>query len=632
MAPFDDNAPDIIVGIDFGQTYTGVVWSNLSNTNPTKSIQEWPGLPPDSVETKVPTTIAYSRNSNGRHETVWGFSCDPDDEYHEFARVHEHFKIYLDQHSLDLARKGGVRDMPETVDEAKYLVTDYLHQIYKHVKLCIEAITGSWKEKRIEFVFSLPTTWDALDTVNRFNEAISAAGFTSQNPDKHSAKLELTEAEAAAVYFVTNSEIELEKGDIILICDAGGGTTDLGLVEVADPNPQRPALKQVAEVKGVGIGSTMIDRAFERLVQNRLDAYPDIELPDNLAHKLARGSSFQSIKHNFGTTSGNHAVYILRLDKLGIGIDKDLTHPGLRIEKGRMQFSRFEIQSLFDVQISGIIRKIDKQLDWMQTHRSHDDVKFLVLSGGLGGSQYVKTKIEEHFYRNPRQIAHRIRILKSQEPRLSVVKGLVIDRRQRIKVGSATLKTRVARASYGVLCRQEYNPAIHVGETIITDPYNKKQKWATMQIDWIIKKDDTIETDSARDRLFTRKIIPGDNNRTWDTTIVISHEDRNNLPTSFRHSNVSKLCTVHSDLKEVDEEEFEPKNRKLWQRKKYYLATFTVRVIIAPADLRFELWFKGMKYNRSHEPLSIDWDPAGASLRPPSIDRPVDGWESRVEL
>lgn len=198
----------------------------MSNTNPTKSIQEWPGLPPDSVETKVPTTIAYSRNSNGRQETVWGFSCDPDDEYHEFTKVHEHFKIYLDQHSLDLARKGGVRDMPETVDEAKYLVTDYLNQIYKHVKICIEAITGSWKDKRIEFVFSLPTTWDALDTVNRFNEAINAAGFTSQNPDKHSAKLELTEAEAAAVYFVTNSEIELEKGDIILICDAGGGTTE----------------------------------------------------------------------------------------------------------------------------------------------------------------------------------------------------------------------------------------------------------------------------------------------------------------------------------------------------------------------------------------------------------------------
>ncbi|ESZ94388.1 hypothetical protein SBOR_5252 [Sclerotinia borealis F-4128] len=632
MASPNDNTPDLIVGIDFGQTYTGVVWSNLSNTNPTRSIQEWPGLPPDSVETKVPTRIAYSRNPNDRNEPIWGFSCDPDDEYHEVTEVRENFKIFLDQHSLDLARKEGMRDMPETVDKAKDLVTDYLRQIYNHVKLCIEAITGDWKEKKIEFVFSLPTTWDALDTVKRFDAAINAAGFTSQNPEKHSAKLELTEAEAAAVYFATNSEIELEKGDIILICDAGGGTTDLGLVEVADPNPERPALKQVAEVKGVGIGSTMIDRAFECLVQKRLDTHPDIELPENLAHKLARGSSFQSIKHNFGSTSGNHAVYILRLDKLGLGIDKDLTHAGLRIERGRMHFSRSEMQALFDVQIAGITRRIDKQLDWMQTHRSQDDVRFLVLSGGLGGSQYVKTKIEEHFQRNPRQIAHRIRILKSQEPRLSVVKGLVIDRRQRIKFGAATLKMRVARASYGVLCRQEYNPEIHLGEPVVIDPLNKKQKWATMQIDWIIQKNDTIETGSARDRLFTRKVVPGDGNRTWDTTIVISYEDRHNLPTSFRQPGVSKLCTVHSDLKEVADEEFEPKNRKLWQRKKYYLAAFTVRVIIAPADLRFELWFKGTRYNRSHESLSIDWDPAGASLRPPSVDDAIDGWESQVQL
>lgn len=253
------------------------MWSNQSNTSSTKSIQEWPGLPPDSVETKVPTKLAYSRNPNDRHEPVWGFSCDPDDGYHEVTEVREHFRIYLDQRSLDLARKGGVRNMSETVGEAKDLMTDYLRQIYKHVELCKEVITGTWKEK-IEFVFSLPTKWNTLDTVNRFNDAIYAVGFTSQNSDKHSAKLELTEAEAAAVYSATNSEIELDKGDNILIYDADGGKTDLGLVEVADPNPERPALKQVTKVQGFGTGSTMIDQAFELLVQERLDTHSDKEL------------------------------------------------------------------------------------------------------------------------------------------------------------------------------------------------------------------------------------------------------------------------------------------------------------------------------------------------------------------
>jgi hypothetical protein len=34
---------------------TGLVWTNLVNINPIQSVQDWPGLPPDSIETKVPT-------------------------------------------------------------------------------------------------------------------------------------------------------------------------------------------------------------------------------------------------------------------------------------------------------------------------------------------------------------------------------------------------------------------------------------------------------------------------------------------------------------------------------------------------------------------------------------------------
>jgi hypothetical protein len=51
-------------------------------------------------------------------------------------------------------------------------------------------------------------------------------------------------------------------------------------------------------------------------------------------------------------------------------------------------------------------------------------------------------------------------------------------------------------------------------------------------------------------------------------------------------------------------------------------------VIIAPADLKFELWFNGKKYNRSHDPITIEWDEAGAAARPVSEGRPADEWES----
>jgi hypothetical protein len=114
----------------------------------------------------------------------------------------------------------------------------------------------------------------------------------------------------------------------------------LGLVEILDGNPEAPALKQVAAVKGVGIGSTMIDRAFELLVQRRLDEHLDANLPDDLAYKLARGSSFQSIKHNFGIRAAAQEAYKLPLDRLGLGISNTFSHPELGIEGGKMSFLR----------------------------------------------------------------------------------------------------------------------------------------------------------------------------------------------------------------------------------------------------------------------------------------------------
>jgi len=127
-----------------------------------------------------------------------------------------------------------------------------------------------------------------------------------------------------------------------------------------------------------------------------------------------------------------------------------------------------------------------------------------VLSGGLGGSPYVKTQLEQKYS------STNITIIRSQEPKLSVVKGLVMDRKQRLVSGRAALKTRIARASYGVLCRQLYNPNIHVNADVEYDFYIKKQKWAINQIDWLIKKVDHTSappTSHERGQLTTNRAI-----------------------------------------------------------------------------------------------------------------------------
>lgn len=119
-------------------------------------------------------------------------------------------------------------------------------------------------------------------------------------------EMSLTEAEAVAVHTVKYLPVEVDfsSSDVMLVCDAGGSTTDLGLIEIISTDSQAPKLKQISGVSGIGIGSTLIDLAFKQLVQDRLDCYPELELPDDLAERLAKGEQFLKQKHLFGPATG----------------------------------------------------------------------------------------------------------------------------------------------------------------------------------------------------------------------------------------------------------------------------------------------------------------------------------------
>lgn len=67
----------------------------------------------------------------------------------------------------------------------------------------------NWKDTKVEFMFTVPTTWTALGVTNAFEALIREAGFGSGGSD-HSVSVGLTEAEAAAVHtFSTQSNAYL---------------------------------------------------------------------------------------------------------------------------------------------------------------------------------------------------------------------------------------------------------------------------------------------------------------------------------------------------------------------------------------------------------------------------------------
>lgn len=64
-----------------------------------------------------------------------------------------------------------------------------------------------------------------------------------------------------------------------------------------------------------------------------------------------------------------------------------------------------------------------------------------------------------------------------------------MDRIQSISRGDVVFKERCCRVSYGMRCREEYNPdnPRHLGQKVTVDQRDGK-KWVENQIDWFVKQ------------------------------------------------------------------------------------------------------------------------------------------------
>ena len=64
----------IVVGIDFGTTYTAVGWADTSNPNQVEIIKNWPTAG-QLVGAQAPSEIAY--DDENPQEYSWGYNISP---------------------------------------------------------------------------------------------------------------------------------------------------------------------------------------------------------------------------------------------------------------------------------------------------------------------------------------------------------------------------------------------------------------------------------------------------------------------------------------------------------------------------------------------------------------------------
>jgi molecular chaperone DnaK (HSP70) len=229
----------LIIAIDFGTTYSGVAYAHSSIDRPKANdlspehfrdkivaVKKWPNVAQLFSE-KTPTVLAYQnsqliawggkvRNSHSTQVSHFKLGLQDNVIHHFFSRTR-----------FEATALGGFLsssnwrhpDLPDKhpVDFA----TDYIRELREYI-LNVVLPQEFGKEflanQLIMYVLTVPAIWSDKAT-NLTKTAAIRAGIKEDD-----LKL-VTEPEAAALYCSTLCpEVNLNKGDKFLICDAGGGT------------------------------------------------------------------------------------------------------------------------------------------------------------------------------------------------------------------------------------------------------------------------------------------------------------------------------------------------------------------------------------------------------------------------
>ncbi|KAL1606690.1 hypothetical protein SLS60_004097 [Paraconiothyrium brasiliense] len=319
----------LIVGVDFGTTYSGALILGITSD-------------------KVPTEIAYVSPSDlSKPNIKWGFQFKPEE-----TRL-RCIKLFLDRsHKLPhfvspLETAAQLRKYEKTVAEA---VSDYLAQIYKHT---METLTRRYGETfmsmtKVQFVLTVPAVWSdsAKDATLR---AAEKAGLGSGKDLKL-----ISEPEAAAVYTLKAIQPNnLKIGDNFIVCDAGGGTVDLIAYKITQLNPLR--VEESAVGTGGLCGSAFLNYRFEDHVKSRIGTERYTMMREKKVKTWNMGLKYfeEFVKRNFNEEENTE----VNVPFPGLPDDEEAG-----LESGFLVMSTEQVKEIFDPVVQEVISLVEGQV------------------------------------------------------------------------------------------------------------------------------------------------------------------------------------------------------------------------------------------------------------------------------
>lgn len=533
-------ATKIVVGIDFGTTYTAAAWAQASGSSQLEVIDNWPTLG-EIVGTQVPSEIAYSQDD--RTSFFWGYNISPR------LRKIKWFKL-----SLEIGQ--DVLEYPFNLTAAD-VICDYLSAIRRHVYTTLQRRIGadSLQRASIAFTLTVPAIWS--DAAKKTTEDAAVRAGMGQDIQL------LSEPECAALYSIKTlkSLQSIQAQDRLIVCDAGGGTVDIITYEIVQISPLK--VRECTVGTGDYCGSTFIDREFEKLLARRLGAhYENISLLDR--QQIIK--NFEHKKVAFRDQDDQPLFYI---NMPTVGKLEDLG-----IYNGILEITREDMRGLFDPIVTSIIDLLAAQVNAVSPL-----VNSILLVGGFGGSEYLYQCIRSW------SANYGIGVFQPSDAATAVVRGAVMKGLEEVGP-SMTEISRRARRWYGVTINKPFVE----GRDLLEDRiYNVEtgQVLARNQVSWFIRKDQLLKDDQIVRHAFFREFR---DLTLWNDHLVCCASD---VPPTRMQNPVTKLCTITSDLTSLGKSSF---SRKWKSLKPCYKAEYNICFGLQNGNLTFSLEYRGRYY------------------------------------
>ncbi|KAK1976692.1 hypothetical protein LZ30DRAFT_602967 [Colletotrichum cereale] len=554
----------LIVGIDFGTTFSGVAFAFATNNEAKEDIiTEWPGAG-SYTKQKIPTVLYYDQ-----YQKVVGWGPDiadalaPTGYPKPGVQKVEWFKLQLMLSGNTYIDPINLPPLPPGKSEID-VAADYLFKLRQAMRSALQKTLGevfNREERNIRYYLTVPAIWNDAGKAATRAAAIQAGFLRDENDNRLTL---VSEPEAAAIFCSKTGLLNLKVHDAVLIVDCGGGTVDLIAYEVEEENPFTVA--ECTAGSGDSCGSTALNRNFSNILRTKIRKMklPDGSKTAGRVYAKCIMDFENRIKADFRNNGQKWAV--------DVGIEAEFPEAG--IEEGYMTFTNEEILQCFEPVVNRILELVRNQIIAIQAQNR--TLQNILVVGGFGASEYLFQQIKLHV---PPQFQSKV--VRPMDSVAAIVKGAVTA-----GITERVVTHRVARRHYLMATLQPFKEGYHPEAYRVPSLDGKDRCKFTRQI--FVQKGQKVKIGEPVKVSFFRQVAPG---ATLMYEDILYACDDDVCPEYTKDPRIKEVVTLTSDLSRKNlEKDFE---RMDTPQGTFYRVYFDIYLTLDGSEFSAELVCQG---------------------------------------